>query len=79
MRRGFLYLVVVMDWATRKALSWRVSNTMHAEFCVEALQAALARFGYLKILSSDQDSQFTSLPFTGVLQQAGMRTSIDEH
>ena len=53
MRRGFLYLVAVMDWATRKVLSWRVSNTMDVEFCVEALQEALARFGQPKIFNSD--------------------------
>ena len=77
MRRGFLYLVAVMDWATRKVLSWRVSNTMDAEFCVEALEEALARFGRPEIFNSDQGSQFTSLAFTGVLQQAGVRISMD--
>ena len=77
MRRGFLYLVAVMDWATRKVLSWRVSNTMDAEFCVDALQAALARFGHPEIFNSDQGSQFTSPRFTGVLQQAGVRISMD--
>ena len=77
MRRGFLYLVAVMDWATRKVLSWRVSNTMDAEFCVDALQEALARFGRPEIFNSDQGSQFTSWAFTGVLQQAGVRISMD--
>ena len=77
MRRGFLYLVAVMDWATRKVLSWRVSNTMDVEFCVEALQEALARFGRPEIFNSDQGSQFTSSAFTGVLQQAGVRISMD--
>jgi putative transposase len=77
MRRGFLYLVAVMDWATRKVLSWRVSNTMDVEFCVEALQEALARFGHPEIFNSDQGSQFTSSAFTGVLQQAGVRISMD--
>ena len=77
MRRGFLYLVAVMDWATRKVLSWRVSNTMDVEFCVEALEEALARFGHPEIFNSDQGSQFTSLAFTGVLQQAGVRISMD--
>ena len=71
MRRGFLYLVAVMDWATRKVLSWRVSNTMDVEFCVDALEEALARFGRPEIFNSDQGSQFTSPRFTGVLQQAG--------
>jgi putative transposase len=57
MRRGFLYLVAIMDWATRKVLSWRVSNTMDVEFCVEALAEALARFGRPAIFNSDQGSQ----------------------
>ncbi len=77
MRRGFLYLVAVMDWATRKVLAWRVSNTMDVEFCVEALEEALARFGHPEIFNTDQGSQFTSSAFTGVLQQAGVRISMD--
>ena len=77
MRRGFFYLVAVMDWATRKVLSWRVSNTMDVEFCVDALQEALARFGHPEVFNSDQGSQFTSPRFTGVLQQAGVRISMD--
>jgi putative transposase len=77
MRRGFLYLVAVMDWATRRVLAWRVSNTMDVEFCLEALDEALARFGRPEIFNSDQGSQFTSLRFTGVLQQAGVRISMD--
>ena len=77
MRRGFLHLVAVMDWATRKALSWRVSNTMDVEFCIEALEEALARFGKPEIFNTDQGSQFTSPQFTGILQQAGVRISMD--
>ena len=77
MRRGFLYLAAVMDWATRKVLSWRVSNTMDVEFCLEALEEALARYGRPEIFNSDQGSQFTSPRFTGVLQQAGVRISMD--
>jgi len=77
MRRGFLYLVAVMDWATRKVLSWRVSNTMDVEFCVEALQEALARFGHPEIFNSDQGSQFTSSDFTDVLKAADVRISMD--
>ena len=77
MRRGFLYLVAVMDWATRKVLSWRVSNTMDTEFCVAALEEALARFGRPDIFNTDQGSQFTSPRFTGVLQAAGVRISMD--
>ena len=66
-----------MDWATRKVLSWRVSNTMDVEFCIEALQEALARFGRPEIFNSDQGSQFTSSAFTGVLKAAGVRISMD--
>jgi putative transposase len=77
MRRGFLYLVAVMDWATRKLLSWRVSNTMDAEFCMVALEEALARFERPEIFNTDQGSQFTSPRFTGVLQAAGVRISMD--
>ena len=77
MRRGFLYLAAVMDWATRKMLSWRVSNTMDVEFCLEALQEALARFGRPGIFNTDQGSQFTSPRFTGVLLAAGARVSMD--
>ena len=77
MRRGFLYLVAVMDWATRKVLSWRVSNTMDVEFCLEALEEALARFGRPEIFNTDQGSQFTSPRFTAVLQAAGVRISMD--
>ena len=77
MRRGFLHLVAVMDWATRKVLSWRVSNTLDVEFCLEALEEALARFGQPEIFNTDQGSQFTSPRFTGVLQRAGVRISMD--
>jgi putative transposase len=77
MRRGFLYLVAIMDCSTRKVLSWRVSNTMDVEFCLEALEEALGRFGKPEIFNSDQGSQFTSLRFTGVLQEAGVRISMD--
>jgi putative transposase len=77
MRRGFLYLVAVMDWSTRKVLSWRVSNTMDVEFCLEALEEALARFGRPEVFNTDQGSQFTSPRFTGVLREAGARISMD--
>jgi putative transposase len=77
MRRGFLYLVAVMDWSTRKVLSWRVSNTMDVEFCIEALEDALARFGRPDIFNTDQGSQFTSPRFTTVLTNAGVRISMD--
>jgi putative transposase len=77
MRRGFVYLVAILDWATRKVLSWRLSNTLTADFCVEALQEALARFGKPEIFNTDQGSQFTSVDFTDVLNQHGIRISMD--
>jgi putative transposase len=77
MRRGFLYLVAVMDWATRKVLSWRVSNTMEADFCIAAVEEAIGRFGVPEIFNTDQGSQFTSPGFTGVLAEAGIRISMD--
>jgi len=77
MRRGFLYLVAVMDWATRKVLAWRVSNTMDVEFCISALEEALSRFGRPAIFNSDQGSQFTSPRFTEVLRAAEVRISMD--
>jgi putative transposase len=76
-QRGFLYLVAIMDWATRHVLSWRLSNTMDAGFCVEALQEALARYGRPEIFNTDQGSQFTSLDFTGVLKDADVAISMD--
>ena len=76
-RRGFLYLVAIMDWATRHVLSWRLSNTMDAGFCVEALNDALARSGRPEIFNTDQGSQFTSLEFTGVLKDADVTISMD--
>ena len=77
LQRGFLYLVAVMDWASRKVLSWRLSNTLDASFCVEALHEALERYGPPEIFNSDQGSQFTSGDFTDVLQEAGIRISMD--
>ena len=75
--RGFLYLVAVMDWASRAVLSWRLSNTMDVSFCVLAIEEALARFGKPDIFNTDQGSQFTSAAFTGVLAAAGIRISMD--
>ena len=77
MRRGFLYLVAIMDWASRKALAWRLSNTMDAEFCVTALEEAIVRFGKPDIFNTDQGSQFTSFAFTNTLKDAGIRISMD--
>ena len=76
-QRGFLYLVAIMDWATRHVLAWRLSNTMDASFCVEALNEALARHGRPEIFNTDQGSQFTSFDFTGVLKEAGITISMD--
>ncbi len=76
-QRGFLYLVAVMDWATRHVLSWRLSNTMDAGFCVEALAEALAQYGRPEIFNTDQGSQFTSLDFTGTIENAGIAISMD--
>jgi len=75
--RGFLYLVAVIDWASRAVLSWRLSNTMDASFCVEALEEALARYGRPEIFNTDQGSQFTGAAFTSVLTNAGVRISMD--
>jgi putative transposase len=75
--RGFLYLVAVIDWASRAVLSWRLSNTMDASFCVAALEEALARYGKPEIFNTDQGSQFTGSVFTGVLIEAGVRVSMD--
>ena len=77
MRQGFLYLVAVMDWATRRVLSWRLSNTMDVDFCIAALEEALAKFGRPEIFNSDQGSQFTSPRFTEMLTDAGVRISMD--
>jgi putative transposase len=77
MRHGFLYLVAIMDWYSRKVLSWRVSNTMHADFCIEALEEALAKHGRPDIFNTDQGSQFTGADFTCVLINAGVRISMD--
>jgi len=77
MRRGFLYLVAIMDWATRKVLAWRMSNTLDAEFCIEALKDALAKYGAPEIFNTDQGSQFTSYEFTQVLKDADVKISMD--
>jgi putative transposase len=77
MAKGFLYLVAIIDWASRTVLAWRLSNTMDATFCLEALKEALARFGTPEIFNTDQGAQFTSAAFTGQLQAAGIRISMD--
>lgn len=77
MRRGFLYLVAIMDWHSRKVLSWRLSNTMDADFCVAALEEALEQHGPPAIFNTDQGSQFTSDVFTKLLKDSGVRISMD--
>ena len=76
MHRGFVYLVAVMDWYSRYVLSWEVSITMDADFCVSALERALLR-GNPEIFNTDQGSQFTSRQFTGLLHAGGIRISMD--
>jgi putative transposase len=77
MARGFVYLVVVLDWFSRRALAWRVSITMEADFCVEAVEEALARYGKPEIFNTDQGSQFTGEAFTGLLLRNGITISMD--
>jgi len=77
MRRGFVFLCAVMDWASRRVMSWRLSNTLTTDFCVEAVQEAIARYGTPQIFNSDQGCQFTSQAFTGLLRQKGIAISMD--
>jgi putative transposase len=77
MARGFLYLVAIMDWYSRKVLSWRLSNTLDADSCVEALEEALMTYGTPEIFNTDQGCQFTSEAFTGVLKSADVAISMD--
>jgi putative transposase len=77
MARGFMYLVAVMDWRSRKVLSWKLSNTLDAEFCVEALKQATERFGTPQVFNTDQGAQFTSKEFTSVLEDNDIAISMD--
>lgn len=77
MRRGFLYLVAIMDWFSRKVLSWRLSNSMEADFCVEALKEAVAKYGKPAIMNSDQGSQFTGFEWINALKDADVKISMD--
>src|SRR3954453_17076140 len=77
MARGFVYLVAVMDWFSRRVLAWRVSITMDADFCVDALQDAMARHGKAEIFNTDQGVQFTSGDFLAALESRGIRISMD--
>ena len=77
MRRGFVYLAAVLDWATRRVLAWRLSNTLTADFCVDAVQEAIHRYGCPDIFNTDQGSQFTGEAFTTLLKDNGIRISMD--
>ena len=77
MRRGFVYLVAIVDWYSRRILSWRLSNTLTTDFCIEALEEAITRYGPPAIFNTDQGSQFTSAEFTGVLKARDIRISMD--
>ena len=77
MRRGFAYLIVVLDWYSRRVLSWRLSNTLTTDFCIEAVEEAIARYGKPEIFNTDQGSQFTSDEFTGLLKAMGIQISMD--
>jgi putative transposase len=77
MKRGFVYLAAVIDWFTRRVLAWRVSITMEVDFCIEAVEEAMARHGKPDIFNTDQGSQFTSAAFTGLLADNGIRISMD--
>ncbi len=77
MHRGFAYLVAIVDWYSRRVLAWRLSNTLTTDFCIEALQEAIMRYGAPAIFNTDQGSQFTSSEFTGVLKENDVRISMD--
>jgi putative transposase len=77
MARGFMYLVAVIDWYSRKVLAWRLSNTMETDFCIEAVDEAIRRFGTPEIFNTDQGSQFTSADFTGLLKEHDIKISMD--
>ena len=77
MRRGFVYLVAIVDWYSRRVLAWRLSNTLTTDFCIEALEEAITRYGTPEIFNTDQGSQFTSAEFTGILKENGIRISMD--
>ena len=77
MKRGFVYLVAIVDWFSRRVLAWRLSITMEVDFCIEALKEALSRYGKPEIFNTDQGSQFTSTAFTDVLKEAGIKISMD--
>jgi len=77
MQRGFVYLCAILDWASRRVLAWQLSNTLTTDFCLEAVQAAITRHGPPEIFNTDQDCQFTSQEFTGLLTHHGIQISMD--
>jgi putative transposase len=77
MRRGFVYLFAILDWASRRVLAWRLSNTLTTDFCLEAVREAITRYGRPKIFNTDQGCQFTSQEFTGLLTHHGIQISMD--
>ena len=77
MAKGFCYLVAIMDWASRRVLAWRLSNTLDVSFCTEALEEAISKYGKPEIFNTDQGSQFTSEAFTGILNDHGINISMD--
>ena len=77
MARGFVYLAAVMDWAMRRFLAWRISNTLTTDFCTEAVEEAIGRYGKPEIFNTDQGSQFTSIEFTTTLLDNGIQISMD--
>ena len=77
LRRGFVYLCAVLDWASRRVLAWRLSNTLTTDFCLDAVQEAIIQYGTPTIFNTDQGCQFTSLEFTGLLTQHGIQISMD--
>jgi len=77
MTRGFVYLLAVLDWASRRVLAWRLSNTLATDFCLEAVQEAVANYGAPTIFNTDQGRQFTSQEFTGLMKDHGIQISMD--
>jgi putative transposase len=77
MRRGFVYLFAVLDWASRRVLAWRLSNTLTKDFCLEAVREAITQYGCPEIFNTDQGCQFTSQEFTGLLKGQGIQISMD--
>jgi len=76
-KRGFMYLIAIMDWHSRKVLSWRLSNTLDVDFCCEALNEAIQKYGIPEIFNTDQGSQFTSFSFTNILKEHQIKISMD--